>query len=197
MAYCYHYSFSYSSSFYYHHNYYYYFILPLLLFSIITIFCCYYSHHYYCSQYYQCYFILSHFNFYGSYYYDFCLCIACDLYVSFWGFLFSYPFLVNDLRFILALLIHVKNHFSFVIIVYIIIFIITIISLFSAIPVIVGEFSKWIRAVWPTPTHWLLWVSHRVSIIFIFYLFIFLFTFVSSSLVTTVEVLIPSFIFII
>ena len=54
-----------------------------------------------------------------------------------------------------------------------------------------GEFSNWIREAWSTPTHWLLWVSHRVSIIFIFIFF------VSYSLVTTVEVLTPSFIFII
>ena len=62
------------------------------------------------------YFILSHFISYCSYYYDFCLCVACDVYVS---------FLVNDLHFILALLMHVKNHFSLAITVYIIIVIIT------------------------------------------------------------------------
>ena len=67
------------------------------------------------------YFILSHFISYCSYYYDFCLCVACDVYVS---------FLVNDLHFILALLIHVKNHFSLAIIVYIIIVIITTILFF-------------------------------------------------------------------
>ena len=46
---------------------------------------------------------------------------------------FSPSFLVNDIHFILALLIHVKNNFSLVIIVYIIIVI---------IPVIGGEFGK-------------------------------------------------------
>ena len=110
------------------------------------------------------YFILSHFISYCSYYYDFCLCVACDVYVS---------FLVNDLHFILALLIHVKNHFSLAIIVYIIIVIITTILFFSTLPVIGGEFSNWIRAAWSTPTHWLLWVSRRVSLIFIFILFYF------------------------
>ena len=59
-------------------------------------------------------------------------------------------------------------------------------SFLSTLLVIGGEFSKWIRAAWSTPTHWLLWVSRRVSIFF-----------VSYSLVTTVEVLTPSFIFII
>ena len=59
------------------------------------------------------------------------------------------------------------------IIIYIIIVIITTILFFSTLPVIGGEFSNWIRAAWSTPTHWLLWVSRRVSIIFIFILFYF------------------------
>ena len=62
------------------------------------------------------------------------------------------------------------------IIVYIIIVIITTILFFSTLLVIGGECSNWIRAAWPTPNHWLLWVSRRVSIIFI-YLFIYLFIF--------------------
>ena len=41
------------------------------------------------------------------------------------------------------------------------------------IPVIGGELSSWIRAAWSTPTHWLLWVSRRVSIIYIFILIFF------------------------
>ena len=85
---------------------------------------------------------------------------------------FVFPFLVNNLYLILALLVHVKNHFSLAIIFYIIIVIITTILFFWTIPVIGGEFSKWIWVAWSTPTHWLLWVSHRVSIIFIF-IFIF------------------------
>ena len=88
---------------------------------------------------------------------------------------FVFPFLVNNLYLILALLVHVKNHFSLAIIFYIIIVIITTILFFWTIPVIGGEFSKWIWVAWSTPTHWLLWVSHRVSIIFIFILFIYLF----------------------
>ena len=90
----------------------------------------------------------------------------CDVYVSF----FPSFFLVNDLHFILALVIHVKNNFSLAIIVYIIFAIITTILFLSTLPVIGGEFSKWIRAAWSTPTHWLLWVSRRVSIIFTFIL---------------------------
>ena len=89
-------------------------------------------------------FTLFYFISYCSYYYDFCLRVVCDMYVSpqiFFLFLF-FSFFVNDLHFILALLIHVKNHFSFVIIVYIIIVIITIILLFSTLPVIGGAFSK-------------------------------------------------------
>ena len=64
---------------------------------------------------------------------------------------YFFPFLVNDLYFIIALLIHVKNHFSFGIIVYIIIVIITIILFFSALPVIGGEFSKLIQDGLPLP----------------------------------------------
>ena len=123
------------------------------------------------------------------------LCVTCDMYVSHHFFKkFLFPFLFNDLHFILALLIYVKNHFYLAMIVYIIIVIITTILFFSTLPVIGGEFIYWIRAAWSTPTHWLLWVSRRVSIIFIFIYFI---CFVSCSLVTTVEMLMPSFIFII
>ena len=104
------------------------------------------------------------------------------------------PFLVNDLHFIISLLIH----FSFAIIVSIIIVIITIILFFSTISVTGVEFSKWIRAALSTPTHWLLWVSLRVSIIFIFLISsIIIIFFISYSLVTTVGVLTPSFRFII
>ena len=77
------------------------------------------------------------------------------------------PFLVTDLNFIIALLIHVKNHFSFAIIAYIIIVIITIILFFPTLSVIGGKFSNWIRAAWSTPTHWLRWISRRASIIII------------------------------
>ena len=102
------------------------------------------------------YFILSHFFPCFSYYYDLCLCVACDVYVSSRIF---FLFLVNDLNFILTLLIHIKNHFSFAITFYIIIVIITIILFFSKPPVI--------GVAWSSPTHWLLWVSRRVSIIVI------------------------------
>ena len=112
-------------------------------------------------------------------------------------FLFFFLFLFLVLHFILPLLIHVKNHFSLAIIVYIIIVILTTILFFSMLPVCGGEFSNCIRAAWSTPTHWLLWVSHRVGIILTFILFYYFFFFVSYSLVTTVEVLAPSFIFII
>ena len=80
---------------------------------------------------------------------------------------------------ILILIVHVTMTFVCVlrvastglflaIIVYIIIVIITTILFFSILPVIGGEFSNWIRAAWSTPTHWLLWVSRRVSINFTF-----------------------------
>ena len=114
------------------------------------------------------YFILSNFISFWSSYYDFCLCVACvacDVYVSSLNF---FPFLVNDLHFIVALLVHVRNHFSFVIIVYIIIFIITIILFFSTLPAIGREFSKWIWEAWSAPTHWLLRVSRRVLFLFLF-----------------------------
>ena len=112
--------------------------------------------------------------------------------------LIFFPFLVNGLHFIVALLVHVRNPFSFVIIVYIIIFIITIILFFSTLPVIGGEFSKWIWAAWSTPTHWLLWVSRRVLFLFLFnYYHYCYYFFVRYSSVTIIEVLTPSFIFII
>ena len=63
-------------------------------------------------------------------------------------------------------------------------------SFLSRLLVIGGEFNEWIWAAWSTPTHWLLWVSRRVTIFFFFF-------FGSYSLVTTVEVLTPSFKFII
>ena len=150
----------------------------IILLITITILYCYYSHHYYCSQYYQCYlfyfylilFLIVHITMTFACVVRVCVCILS----------YFFPFLVNDLHFILA------------IIVYIIIVIITIILFFSTLPNIGREFSKWIRAAWSTPTHWLLWVSRRLSIIFVF-IIIFL---VSYFLVTTVEVLTPSFIFI-
>ena len=111
---------------------------------------------------------------------------------------YFFSFLVNDLHLILPLLIHVKNQFCFATIVYIFIVIITLILFFATLPVNGAEFSKWIRAAWSTPTHWLLWVSRRVSIIIIIICFLFFFfVAVSYFLVTTVEVLTPFFIFII
>ena len=66
--------------------------------------------------------------------------------------------------------------------------------------IIVGEYSKWIRTAWSTQTHWLLWVNRRISINFYYYYYYYYYYcyyYVSYSLVTTVEVLTPSFIFII
>ena len=121
--YCYYYCHYY---FYYYCHYNYYFItiivIIIIVFSIINVIC----------------FILFHFTFYCSYYYDFCLhvCVTCMCpLIS-----FVFFFLVNDVHFIFALLIHVKNHFPFVT-VYIII-IITIILFFSTLLVIWGKFSK-------------------------------------------------------
>ena len=88
--------------------------------------------------------------------------------------LYFFPVVANDLHFILALLTEFKNHFSFAIIVCIIIVIIMIRLFFSILLVIRGEFTKCIRAAWSIPTHWLFWVSRRVSIIFIFILFLLL-----------------------
>ena len=91
-------------------------------------------------------------------------------------FVFLFPFLVNDLHFILPWLIHVKNHFSLAIIVYIIIVIITGILFFSTLPVTGGELSNWIRAAWSTPTHWLLWVSRSVFLLVCCLCFVFFFS---------------------
>ena len=79
---------------------------------------------------------------------------------------FFSPFLVNYLHFILALLIHVKNHFSFAIIVYIIIVIITIIIFFSTLPVIGEEFSKLIR-----PTFFLILFFCQFVVFVLYYFF--------------------------
>ena len=144
LTYCYHYLYPYSSYHYYHYWFYYFIII------IITKFYCYFSHHYYCSQYYQCYlyhFILFYFLLFIL---PWLLSVCCVWRVCVLSYIF-FPFLVNDLYFIIALLMHVKNHFSFGIIVYIIIVIITIILFFSALPVIVGEFSKLIQDGLPLP----------------------------------------------
>ena len=103
LTYCYHYLYPYSSYHYYHY-WFYYFI------TIISKFYCYYSHHYYYSQYYQCY--LYHFI---SFYFllfilPWLLSVCCVWRVCVLSYIF-FPFLVNDLHFIIALLIHVKNHF--------------------------------------------------------------------------------------
>ena len=103
-----------------------------------------------------------HFISYCSYYYEFCICVVCDVHE--FPRIFS-PFVVNDLYFILHLLINAKDYFPFATIVYVIIVIITIILFFSTLPVIGWEFSKWIAAAWSTPTHWLLWVGRRLNII--------------------------------
>ena len=121
------------------------------------------------------YFILSLFISYCSYYYNFCLRVACDVYVS--------PFFVFFFCSFLLIIYILYSHCLYMsriilllaIIVYIIIAIITTILFCSTLPVIGGEFSNWIRAAWSTPIHWLLWVSRRVSIIFIFISFFFFF----------------------
>ena len=111
LTYCYHCLYPYSYSYYYHYCIQYFSI-------IIPLFYCYYSHHYYCSQYYQCYL----FGFISFYFLLSLLSVLrvpcmCRLVISYFFF-----FLVNDLYFILALLIHVKNHFSRIIIIITIIF---------------------------------------------------------------------------
>ena len=119
LTYCYHYSYLYSYYSYYHcyfyHYYHYYYYFIVIIVGIIIVLSIINVNH----------FILFNFISYRSYYYDFYLRVVCDGCVS--PRIFFSSFLVNDLHFIFALLIHVKNHFSFVIIVYIIIVIITII----------------------------------------------------------------------
>ena len=193
LTYCYHYLYAYyyyCYYYYYYHHYYYYCFYYFII--IITIFY-YYSHHYYCSQYYQCclfYFISFYFLLFILLW---LLSVYCVRRVCVLSYIFP-TFLVNDLHFIISLLIHFSfchycfyhhcNHHNHLI--------------FSTISVIGGEFSKWIRAAWSTPTHWLLWVSLRVSIIFIFIIIsIIIIFFISYSLVTTFGVLTPSFRFII
>ena len=83
--------------------------------------------------------------------------------------------LVNDLHFIFAMVIQVK-HLFFIMIIYMVVVIIIFILFLSTLLVIVEDFSKWIQPVWSTNTH---------------------FFFVSYSLVTIVEVLTASFIFVI
>ena len=97
------------------------------------------------------------------------MCVACDVYVSFFSLfllmvyiLYSHCLYMSRITF--------PSHYHL----YIIIVIIATILILSSLPVIGGEFSKWIRSAWSTPTH-LLWVSRRVNIIFIFILFFFFF----------------------
>ena len=110
--------------FYYYHHYYYLFIVIIVIiifvFSIINVI----------------HFILFHFIF-------LLVILLIFVCVFMWHVCVSsskFFFLVNDLHFILALLIHIKNHFfSFVITVYMIIVIITIILIFSTQLVIGGN----------------------------------------------------------
>ena len=97
LTYCYYYYYYYYHYyFYYYYHYYYYFIviivIIIIVLSIINVF----------------HFILFHFIFYCSYYYDFCLRVVCDVYVSPRIF---FSFLVNDLHFILTLLIYQESFF--------------------------------------------------------------------------------------
>ena len=152
LIYCYHYSHSssfycscsssyyYHYHFYYYYHYYYYFIVIILVLSML--------------------FILFHFLLFRLLW--FLSVILYEECVS--PRFFSFSFFVNDLQYILTLLIYFKH---------VIHVIITInFFFFSTLLVIGGEFSKSIRAAWSTPTHWLLWVSRRLSItIIIFCLF--------------------------
>ena len=116
MIYCYHCLYPCSSNYYYHHCLYYYVLLLLYFIVIIVIIIIVLS-------------IINVILFYLVLFpIYFLLCVACDMYGSCRIF---FPFLVNDLRIILALLIHVRNHFSFAIIVYIIIVFITVILFFQ------------------------------------------------------------------
>ena len=120
---CYHYSYS---SFYYYYHYCFYTFLLLLYFLVIIVIIS---------------IVLSiinviylfHFISYCSYYYEFCICVVCDVHE--FPRIFS-PFVVNDLYFILHLLINAKDYFPFATIIYVIIVIITIILFFSTLPVI-------------------------------------------------------------
>ena len=72
-----------SSSFYYYHYCFYYFFIIIIMIIIVAVFYCYHSHHYYVLHIINviC-FILFHFTFYCSYYYDFVLCVVCDVRMS-------------------------------------------------------------------------------------------------------------------
>ena len=106
-----------------------------------------------------------------------CLWRVCPLNFLFFIFYFLFFFLfVNDLHFILGLLM------SRIIFLLSLSFVSSSSSslsfyFFSALPVIGGEFTKWIRAAWSTPTYWLFWVSRGVSIILFLFVFIFYFFF--------------------
>ena len=108
LTYCYHYSHLYSSYYYYHyyfyyeHHYYYYFIVIIVVSSIVL------------SIINVIHFILFYFISYCSYYYDFCLRVVCDVYVSPQFFFLSFlSFLVNDLHFILAIISSSSSSLSF------------------------------------------------------------------------------------
>ena len=116
LTYCYC-SYSYCYSYYYHYCFYY-FVIIIYFIVIIVIIIIVFS---------QCYFILFYFLLFILL---LVLSVCCLWRVCVPSCFFFFPFLVNDLHFILALLIHVKDRFSFVIIVYIIV-LITIILFFQ------------------------------------------------------------------
>ena len=122
---CYHYSYF---SFYYYYHYCFYTLLLLLYFLVIIVIISIVL-----SIINIIYFFFFHFISYCSYYYEFCLCVVCDVHE--FPRIFS-PFVVNDLYFILHLLINLKDYFPFATIVYVIIVIITIILFFSTLPAI-------------------------------------------------------------
>ena len=140
--------------------------LFLLLLSLLLLLYCYYF-----SIINVIHFILFHFIFYCSYYYDFCLrfCVTCVcvsprvfLFVCFF---FVCLFYVNNPKYILTLLIYFKH---------IIHVIITLIFFFFNTTSHWGRIQQMnLSSMVSAPTHWLLWVSHRVSIIINFFSFSF------------------------
>ena len=142
------------------------------------------------------YFILSDFISYCSCYYAFCLCVVWDVYVSSSNFAF----------FIFLLMIYILySHCLFILRIIFLLSLLLISSLSSSQSFyFFNTTGHWGRIqqmnssgmVYPYPLVTL--GSRRVSIIFIFIpLLLLLIFFVSYTLVTTVEVLTPSFIFII
>ena len=102
-----------------------------------------------------------------TYCYDFCVTCVCPVVYIFYLFIYF---------FLRLMILSTYSHCSYISSIWYMSSSLSF-SFLSTLLVIGGEFSQWIRAAWSTPTHWLLWVSRSVSILFLLSCFFFSFFF--------------------